>query len=149
MLYSILIGAAAFNAPLTGLSSSRVASAPCMVTGINPKGFGRQKGDENWVSRPFGSLRTGGFWQTDEWKAKQGLDGSAPPAAAAPAAAAPAAAAAPSAEMTVAQACAFLADPSIAGESFEAKKAYLASKGVSDFVISEAACTAPDTTLVL
>jgi hypothetical protein len=32
---------------------------------------------------------------------------------------------------------------------FEEKKAFLLSKGVSEFVIVEAACTASDTTLVL
>lgn len=64
--------------------------------------------------------------------------------AAAPAAAAPAAA---SGSMSVGQACAFMEME--ASTSFEDKKAFLLSKGVSEFVIAEAACTAPDTTLVL
>merc|ERR1719454_2620460 len=56
-------------------------------------------------------------------------------------------AAAPPGEMSVPQACVFMADcPSV---PFEEKKAFLLSKGVSEFVIAEAACTASDTTLVL
>ena len=58
-----------------------------------------------------------------------------------------AASAAASGEMTVAQACIFMAEaPEV---SFADKKAYLLEKGVSEFVITEAACTATDTTLVL
>jgi len=49
--------------------------------------------------------------------------------------------------MSVPQACAFMAmSPSV---PFEEKKAFLLSKGVSPFVVTEAACTAPDTALVL
>jgi len=56
-------------------------------------------------------------------------------------------AAAPSGSMSVPQACTFMAmAPSV---SFEEKKAFLLSKGVSEFVITEAACTAPDLALVL
>ena len=61
-------------------------------------------------------------------------------------AAAPAAAA-PTGSMSVAQACKFMEDN--AGVSFEEKKAFLAGKGVSSFVIAQAACTATDTSLVL
>ena len=63
---------------------------------------------------------------------------------AAPAAAAPAAA---SGSMGVAAACKFMeANPAV---SFADKRAFLLSKDVSEFVIAQAACTAPDTTLVL
>ena len=49
--------------------------------------------------------------------------------------------------MTVDQACKFMAsNPEM---PFEEKKAFLVSKGVSAFVIAEAACTATDATLVL
>ena len=66
-------------------------------------------------------------------------------------AAAPVAAAAETAEvfafMGVPAACRFMeANPSV---SFAEKKAFLLTKGVGEFVIAEAACTAPDTTLVL
>ena len=53
------------------------------------------------------------------------------------------------AQMTVAEACNFMADPSVASVSYADKKAFLASKGVPAFVIVEAACTAPDTNLPL
>ena len=56
-------------------------------------------------------------------------------------------AAAPSGAMSVAQACTFMA--SNPGVSFAAKKEFLLEKGVTEFVIAEAACTATDTTLVL
>ena len=60
---------------------------------------------------------------------------------------APAAAAAPTGSMSVGQACKFMEmEPSV---SFAEKKAFLLGKGVSEFVITEAACTATDTTLVL
>ena len=49
--------------------------------------------------------------------------------------------------MTVPQACKFMEDNK--GVSFAEKKAFLLEKGVSEFVIAQAACTAPDTTLVL
>jgi len=62
-------------------------------------------------------------------------------------AAAPAAAA--TGDMSVPQACTFLADPSLMSVDFAAKKVYLLSKGVSEFVITAAACTATDTALVL
>ena len=78
-----------------------------------------------------------GSWR----RSYDGKGGVAPAAAAAPAAA--------TGSMGVAEACTFMADASVAGVSFEAKKAFLAGKGVSAFVIAEAACTAPDTTLVL
>ena len=45
-------------------------------------------------------------------------------------------------EMSVSQACVFMATP---GSTFAAKKSFLLEKGVSPFVIAEAACTAPDT----
>lgn len=61
----------------------------------------------------------------------------------------PPAAAAPSGGMSVAQACIFMADPSLESVSFADKKSFLLSKGVSSFVITESACTASDTTLVL
>ena len=66
-------------------------------------------------------------------------------------AAAPVAAAVETAEvfafMGVPAACRFMeANPSV---SFAEKKAFLLTKGVGEFVIAEAACTAPDTTLVL
>ena len=49
--------------------------------------------------------------------------------------------------MGVPAACKFIeANPTV---SFADKKAFLLSKGVSEFVIAEAACTAPDTSLVL
>ena len=51
--------------------------------------------------------------------------------------------------MTVAQACVFMEDPSIADAPFEQKKDFLLEKGVSEFVVAGAACTAPDATLVL
>ena len=91
---------------------------------------------------PTGQERQGAFWQRD------------PPAAPAVAAAAPAAAPAAAASsssstMTVPQACVFMEDASVAGVSFEEKKAFLMSKGVSEFVVAGAACTAPDSTLVL
>ena len=55
--------------------------------------------------------------------------------------------AAPTGEMTVAEACTFMAATPEA--TFAEKKAFLESKGVSAFVIAEAACAASDTTLVL
>ena len=49
--------------------------------------------------------------------------------------------------MSVPAACKFMeSEPSV---SFAAKKAFLLEKGVPEFVIIEAACTAPDSTLVL
>ena len=49
--------------------------------------------------------------------------------------------------MGVPAACAFMeANPAV---SFADKKAFLLSKGVSEFVVAQAACTAPDTALVL
>lgn len=49
--------------------------------------------------------------------------------------------------MGVTAACKFMeANPAV---SFADKRAFLLSKGVSEFVIAQAACTAPDTTLVL
>ena len=57
--------------------------------------------------------------------------------------------AAPSGVMTVPQACVFMEDPSVASVPYAEKKAFLIEKGVPEFVIIEAACTAPDTTLVL
>ena len=60
-----------------------------------------------------------------------------------------AASAAPSGSMSVAQACVFLQSAGVASTPFAAKKAFLESKGVSTFVISQAACTTADTTLVL
>jgi hypothetical protein len=46
--------------------------------------------------------------------------------------------------MSVAQACTFLANPSLAGASTADKKAFLASKGVSAFVIAQSECVAPE-----
>lgn len=55
--------------------------------------------------------------------------------------AAPSASSAPSGTMSVPQACAFMAaNPST---SYEAKKAFLSSKGVPAFVIAQAECAAP------
>jgi hypothetical protein len=49
--------------------------------------------------------------------------------------------------LSVPAACKFMeANPSV---SFEEKKAFLLEKGVPEFTIAQAACTAPDTTLVL
>ena len=98
------------------------------------------------ISPVMVSERKGAFWQRDDWIASSNA-ASAEGASAAPAA--PAAAAAPSGEMTVPQACVFMEDASVAGVSFEEKKAFLMSKGVSEFVVAGAACTAPDATLVL
>lgn len=96
------------------------------------------------VNQPIMAERKGAFWQRADWIEKSEAAG----AASAVTAAAPAPAAS-SASLTVAQACTFLADPSVASVSFADKKAFLASKGISEFVIAEAACTAPDLTLVL
>ena len=49
--------------------------------------------------------------------------------------------AAGSATMTVAQACAFMQDPSLSSMTVEAKLEFLASKGVDAFVGSQASCT--------
>ena len=49
-----------------------------------------------------------------------------------------------SSTLTVDQACVFLAEESLAGMSTADKKAYLASKGVSPFVIAQAECVAPE-----
>ena len=46
-----------------------------------------------------------------------------------------------SSAMTVAQAAAFMQDASLTGTSAEAKAAFLESKGVDSFVITQAACT--------
>ena len=56
---------------------------------------------------------------------------------------------APSGVMTVPQACVFMEDSSVASVPYAEKKAFLLEKGVPEFVIIEAACTAPDSTLVL
>ena len=45
--------------------------------------------------------------------------------------------------MSVEQACSFLADPLLAGTSTAAKTAFLASKGISSFVIAQSECVAP------
>ena len=124
MLYSaLLLSAAAFQAPLSLYSASPMAR-------VNTGDIVMQ--------------RKGGFWERDDWKAASAA------ASAASAAAAPAPAAAPAAAvggLTVAQACVFMEKaPTV---SFADKKTFLLSKGVSEFVIAEAACTAPDTTLVL
>ena len=55
--------------------------------------------------------------------------------------------AAATASMSVGQACAFMEME--AATSFADKKAFLLSKGVSEFVVAQAACTAPDTNLPL
>ncbi len=92
-------------------------------------------------SSPAMAERKGAFWQRADWQEASAA------ASAASAAATPAAAPAASASLSVAQACTFMEmEPSV---SFEEKKAFLLSKGVSEFVVAEAACTAPDTTLVL
>ena len=68
-------------------------------------------------------------------------------AAAAAAAAATATAAATAASPTtlsVAQACAFFADTSVAGVPTAEKKSFLAQKGASAFVIAQAECVAPE-----
>ena len=64
-----------------------------------------------------------------------------------PGASAASASASASASMSVAQACAFMEMET--STSFEDKKAFLLAKGVPEFVVAQAACTAPDTTLVL
>jgi len=46
--------------------------------------------------------------------------------------------------LTVSQACAFLADASLGSLSTADKKAFLASKGVSAFVMAQAECVAPE-----
>lgn len=88
--------------------------------------------------------RKGGFWQRADWQAASEAAGLAT------AAAAPAPAATPTAvvaSMGVPAACKFMeSNPDV---TFAEKKAFLLGKGVSEFVIAEAACTAPDTTLVL
>jgi hypothetical protein len=118
MLAQLFVAAAAFHAPTSVASNSRVGQ-PAMMAKTVP------------------------FWERADWIEKQAA------AAAASAPAAPAAAPAATASMSVPEACTFLADPSVASVSFAEKKTFLESKGVSAFVIAEAACTAPDTTLVL
>merc|ERR1719487_1715862 len=46
--------------------------------------------------------------------------------------------------LSVQQACKFMADPSLDKVDIEEKKAFLASKGISDFVIAQSSCTAPE-----
>ena len=129
-MLALLLAASAFNAPMgSSMGVSRVVASPV----ISPEMVSRNE-------------RKGAFWQRDDWIASSNA-ASAERASAAPAA--PAAAAAPSGEMTVPQACVFMEDASVAGVSFEEKKAFLMSKGVSEFVVAGAACTAPDATLVL
>ena len=80
--------------------------------------------------------RKGAFWQRPDWIEMQEK-----------AAAESAAATALSNVLSVPAACKFMeANPSV---SFEEKKAFLLEKGVPEFTIAQAACTAPDTTLVL
>ena len=140
----MVVAAAAFHAPMGVVQNSQVARVSMPATMQTSK-------------LPY---RTKAFWQDPEWEAMQAAaeanrppptDYSTPAPAVAAATAAPAVAASaePVSDMTVAQACAFMADPSVAKVSFEEKKAFLSAKGVPDFVIAEAACTAPDTTLVL
>ena len=50
------------------------------------------------------------------------------------------AAAPAAASMTVAQACAFMQDPTLVAMSCEAKAAFLEAKGVNSFVIVQAGC---------
>ena len=47
-------------------------------------------------------------------------------------------------DMTVPNACKFMADPTLDGMSVEQKAAFLASKGVDAFVIAQATCVAPE-----
>ena len=47
-------------------------------------------------------------------------------------------------QMSVPDACVFMADPSLDGMSVADKSAYLASKGVDAFVIAQASCVAPE-----
>ena len=94
------------------------------------------------ASRAALSRTSGATMQMTDFSWRRSYDGKG--GVAAVAAPAPAAA---SGELTVAQACKFMEEnPSV---SFEEKKAFLLSKGVSPFVIIESACTAPDSTLVL
>ena len=120
-MLSLVLTATSFHAPMGSVVAPQRAAAPSMI------GY------------------KGGFWNKPEFIEKQ----EAARAAREAATPAPVAAAAATGSMGVAEACTFMADPSVAGVSFEAKKAFLAGKGVSEFVIAEAACTAPDTTLVL
>ena len=46
--------------------------------------------------------------------------------------------------MSVAQACTFFADPALAAVTTADKKAFLRSKGVSEFVVAQAECVAPE-----
>ena len=46
--------------------------------------------------------------------------------------------------MTVAEACTFMADPSLSAVDIKEKQAFLASKGVDAFVITQSSCTAPE-----
>ena len=127
MIYSLFIAAAAFS-PMAPLDTRALGASSARANTLVMQ-------------------RKGGFWDREDWKAASKA------AAAASASAAPVAAAAPAAaavgDMSVSQACVFLANPAIASTSFADKKAFLEGKGVSAFVIAEAACTAPDTTLVL
>merc|ERR1740139_1067021 len=52
----------------------------------------------------------------------------------------PVAEGAASGEMSVPDACKFMADPTLEGMSVEEKSAFLASKGVNAFVIAQATC---------
>ena len=65
-------------------------------------------------------------------------------AAAAAATATAAATAASPTTLSVAQACAFFADTSVAGVPTAEKKSFLAQKGASAFVIAQAECVAPE-----
>ena len=47
-------------------------------------------------------------------------------------------------QMSVPNACVFMADPALDGVSVEQKAVYLASKGVDAFVIAQATCVAPE-----
>ena len=47
-------------------------------------------------------------------------------------------------DMSVSNACKFMADPTLDGMSVEQKAAFLASKGVDAFVIAQATCVAPE-----
>merc|ERR1740130_965944 len=47
-------------------------------------------------------------------------------------------------QMSVPNACVFMADPALDGVSVEQKVVYLASKGVDAFVIAQATCVAPE-----
>ena len=175
-MLALLLASSAFHAPMgTHLASSRVAS-PIMRNNERKGAFWNRA---DWLEKqppepvaPAASTTAvapkrsskGPFWERADWIATSQAAQAAAPAVpqtkgfvvgngqlpapgVAPMPGVVAAAPAGTATMTVPQACKFMEDNQ--GVSFAEKKAFLLEKGVSEFVIAQSACVAPDTTLVL